>query len=127
MGLINFINQRPPLEPGEHILWQRPCGYSLDTAVVAGTIFKTESDLIFMPNRMSNRKSWGPQRIRLADVSRVDVMGRTGTPYNGGLRRRVRVEMHNGAAHLLVMKHPDKRAAELRSFIAGQAHLRSRS
>jgi hypothetical protein len=116
MGLRSFINVRPPLAPGEQIRWQGPCLYALERATVGGTLFATQTELIFMPNRLSGHEL-GPKRIRMASVSRIGVMERTGTPYNGGLRRRVRVAMHNGTDHLLIMKHPDETAQKLRTLV----------
>lgn len=56
--------------------------------------------------------------MALADVASVGVKERTGTPYNGGLRRRVQLNMRDGKVHLLIVKHPDDVAQELRSRLA---------
>jgi hypothetical protein len=118
VGLRSFINVRPPLAAGETIRWQTNCGYSLDTSLVGGNLFLTSSELIFMPNRLSGRRrSWGPQRMTLSEIADVGVAGRTGTPYNGGWRNRMQIEMRSGKRHLIVVKHPDEVARTLRSAI----------
>ena len=117
MGLTNFIRMRPPLVPGEKITWQRTALYCLPNTTIGGTFYATSSEFIFMPNRMSSRKDWGPQRIPFGQVANLSVQERTGTPYNGGLRRRVRIDMRNSETHLVVMRHPDDAVDELRALL----------
>jgi hypothetical protein len=118
---LSFLNVSPPLRPGEQIRWTRPAAYCLDTSTVGGTLSVTTLGLVFMPNRVSSQRDWGPQRLPLGDIETIDVQERTGTPYNGGLRRRVRVRLRSGEVHLFIMKHPDETAAELRSLAADAA------
>jgi hypothetical protein len=115
---MGLIIPTPPLDSGEVLRWTRPAGYSLETTVVGGTLYLTSKDFMFMPNVFSGRfRTWGPQRISLKRVASIGVQERTGTPYNGGLRRRVRVELDNQEVHLFIIRHPDDVAAELRRLV----------
>jgi hypothetical protein len=120
MALLSFLNSQPPLAPGDEVRWQRPAAYCLDNSTVGGTLSVTLTQLVFMPNRMSSRRDWGPQRIGFADVSEITVMKPTGTPYNGGLRHRVQIDTHHHERHLLIIEHPDEVAAQLRKLVASR-------
>jgi hypothetical protein len=113
---MGLFNQTPPLLSGEVIRWKKPAGYSLETTAIGGTLFVTSIALVFMPNRLSSRRDWGPQRIPIDTIAKIAVQERTGTPYNGGMRRRLRIETTSGEVHLIWVKHPDEVIPELRSL-----------
>lgn len=57
-------------------------------------------------------------------MASVGVQERTGTSYDGGLRRRVHVELDDGETYLFIMKHPEETAEELRQLMVGKRYIR---
>jgi hypothetical protein len=117
MGLLSFLNRPPALVPGEKVRWSHPCLYSLERSTVGGTLVLTQNALIFTPNRISGHPDRA-ERINLSNIVSVDVQAPTGTPYNGGMKERIRIKTRGGRTHLLHTKRPAETAAELRRLVS---------
>jgi hypothetical protein len=116
---MGFFMQEPPLRAGETVLWRRPMSYSLETSFVGGTLYMTNVDLMFVPGKLARRYK-GPLRLPLEAIAAFGVEERTGTPYNGGLRRRLRVEMSDGEVYLFVTDRPDHVVRELEQIVGSR-------
>lgn len=115
---MGFFNTEPPLQPSEQIRWFRPMGYSLKANAIAGRLYVTTSELIFVPSNLARRhKNDGPPRTPLTDIADIGVQERTGTPYNGGMRRRLRVELRDGRVHLFMVNNAEQIASELNKLL----------
>lgn len=114
---MGIFSRPPALSSGERVRWKRPMGYSLPSVAIPGTMYLTDHDLLFVPARFSSHKSEARQRIAVRQVASVDIQPRTGTLYNGGLRRRVRIRLDNGDVHLFTSNHPDRVVRELQALL----------
>jgi len=111
-----------PLNTGEKIRWQRPASYSLARALIGGTLYVTSSLLVFVPGKLATRhKDESRLRIPLGDIAVVGVLARTLTPYNGGMRRRVEFQMHDGQAYRFMIADPDQAVSELQVLLRPSA------
>jgi hypothetical protein len=117
MGLINL---EPTLHPGEEVRWRQPAAHSLEDRTVAGVLYATSDGLVFMPNRLNRRRYLVSTRIPGAQIASVDTAGpvrSVSARKNGGLRRRLRVTVHDGEPELFVINHPERVARELRRLL----------
>jgi hypothetical protein len=114
-----LINLEPTLRDGEQIRWQRPAAYCVEGHTIAGVLFATTLGLVFMPNRLNRRRDLVSHRIPLDQLSGIGIAGRTRSLYDGGLKRRLKVETSIGDSYLFVVNHPDQVAEELRELTRG--------
>jgi hypothetical protein len=103
------------LHRGEVVRWNKPAGQTVGPAVAAGRIYVTDRRFIFCPNPWSHR--FDAVRFPLDAIQSIDIIARTGQPYNGGLRRRMRVRLTTGAEYLFWTKRVDQRAEEIRRLV----------
>jgi hypothetical protein len=117
MGLINL---EPTLHPDEEVRWRRPAARSLEDRTVAGLLYLTSRAVVFMPNRLNRRRDLVSTRIPLAQVVAVGTLAPSRlltAKRSGGLRRRLRLQMLDGADELFVINHPERAAEELRRLL----------
>jgi hypothetical protein len=116
MGLINL---EPTLHEGEGVVWRRPAALSLAKRTVPGMLYLTSEALLFMPNRLNQRRDLVSTRIPRAQLAAVDTVDRTvalRAQRDGSLRRRLLVGTSE-ETHLFVINHPEQVAQELRSVV----------
>jgi hypothetical protein len=113
MGLERALG----LDPGEVVRWQGPADQTVRQTWVAGRIYVTDRRFIFRPGRRSRRR-FETVRLPLSAIVGIDVLEETGTPDDGGMRRRMRVSLASGAAELFALPHVDARAAQLWDLVA---------
>jgi hypothetical protein len=92
----------PPLDPVEQIAWKLPLGMTLGGTVVGGNLYLTGSRLLFVPNKL-NLRTRNPRSIPLSEIVSIGKQKRSWTPYNGGMRIRLRVDLRGGPPVLFVL------------------------
>jgi hypothetical protein len=116
---VGLLSEEPELVPGDRVRWNQSAGYSVGPTFMGGHLYITETELIYVKGRLGGTiGNWGdPPRFPLSEIVGIDVMERTLTPYDGGMRRRVRIQRDGGVEYLFIVKHPDDVAAELRHVL----------
>ena len=104
------------LEPDEIPRWQSGALQSFGRVTVAGTLCVTQRRLVFAPTGLNIRRR-PPWSASLGQVQSFEVADRTGEAFNGGIRRRLKVTLRDGAVELFVIKHLDAAAEKLRGFL----------
>jgi hypothetical protein len=74
--------------------------------------------LIFVPNGYGNLKKRPVWSIDRGSVRDVSVSPRTWQPYNGGLRRRLKIDCQPGNAEFFGVNKVDRVTSDLRSHLA---------
>ena len=111
---MGLIFPAPKLEPGEQVAWSGRAQRCERTAW-AGTLVLTQTRLVFTPTRLGAPAPVSQYPLR--DCVRIETVERTGTPYDGGMRRRIRLVLADGTSALFVVKHTDETAAFLNDAI----------
>jgi hypothetical protein len=120
---MGFINPKPPLRQEETVLWHQPLGWGEGQlrSPIAGTLYATTTDLLFVANRTNfpnpGHHDLSSKRIPIVAIARVGIEERAHTPYDGGMRRRVRLELRDGTIQLLVTNKPDRIAAQVQRLL----------
>lgn len=117
MGFLDRSFERR-LGPSEALRWSGTASRTVRRKWVGGRVFVTNRALYFRPGLLA-RLTDETLRVPVSTVVSVSVIDRTGTLYDGGMRRRVRVVVESGKEHLFAMPHIDRRAAEIRALTVG--------
>lgn len=107
------------LLPGEQLLWQVACNWEQRGVARGGQLGLTSQALIFEPNRLDGLTGGRSRRVPLADIASVGVEagGVPKSPVSGGIRRRMKLELANGARELLLVSDLDTRIRDVESAI----------
>lgn len=104
---------------GEKCEWIHGALRTVGPTSQAGKLCVTDRRLLFVPNGYGNlkkRPGWSIDRTSVSDVSVAD---RTWQPYNGGMRRRLRIRSAEGNEELFGVNKVDAVLEELRTHLAG--------
>ena len=85
---------------------------------VGGKLVANDLQLVFLPNRVDRTMGGQVWRVPLVSITSVGTRSRTGNPFNGGLRRRLRLVTSDGAEHLFVVNRLSRAVEELQALIA---------
>jgi hypothetical protein len=122
---MGFDLPDPQLKPGEHVVWGCAAQRSIPRRTfVAGWLFLTERRIVFQPNRLNiGIASRDLLSYELRDCLGAEVIDRTWTLYDGGTRRRIRLNLADGTSVLFVVKakHTNEVATRLSDVIAAAA------
>jgi hypothetical protein len=80
--------------------------------VSSGRLCLTNQRLLFIPKGF-NVKGRSPWSIDREQISGIEIAKRTWQPYNGGMRRRLLVQLADGSQQYFVMTRVDAVAADL--------------
>jgi hypothetical protein len=103
---------------GEKCEWSHGALRTIGPVTQAGKLCLTDQRLLFVPNGYGNLKKRPGWSIGRSNVSDVSIAARTGQPYNGGMRRRLRVRSTDGSEELFVMNKVGAVSEDLRTFLA---------
>jgi hypothetical protein len=95
----------PPLADGETVLWHRAASQPQRIRLVGGRVFLTPYRLIFQPNRLeaaAGAIAWS------AGLHEIVAVGP-----EPGLRRKLRIDLRNGAAGRFFLTKLDRTGQEL--------------
>lgn len=106
------------LQQGETELWSVPANRSLARRAVGGALTATNQRLMFRPHRFDRATGAGVWSIALDEIAAVGVEPRTWNPLDGGLRKRLRVELPGGAAELFVVSRLPHIRGQLEQVLA---------
>src|SRR3954454_5953576 len=89
-----------PLLPGERLVWQVACNWQQRRVARGGRLGLTSQALIFEPNRIDGLMGGKSRRLPLTDIASVAMEsgGVPNSPMSGGIRRRMRLTLTNGAS-----------------------------
>jgi hypothetical protein len=116
MGL--FV-PRPKLENGEQLIFKFVANHSRGNRAVGGRVFVTNRRLVFSPNivdRMTLQKEWHWPSDAIEEVGVADPT--TELLFSGGMRRRLRVRLNNGAEELFVVNHVEEVVPRLTEVVS---------
>jgi hypothetical protein len=120
VGLRSWINQSPVLEAGEAIAWELPAVLSADGRhTVSGSLFVTDRSVIFQPNRVNTSKN-DPMAFPIDAIVGVERVERTGTLYDGGMRRRLRIVTADGTRTMFIVRDLDGVISRLSNAVAAR-------
>lgn len=104
---------RPNVPEGEALLLEQRANWSRRGIARGGTLFLTESRVLFEPN--SREASIGLAGVEWPreELASADMAPRGWNPFSGALRRRLRLTKRNGTALLFVVEDPASIIAEL--------------
>jgi hypothetical protein len=122
---MGWLLRAPLLEPGERIIWKKKAlmGPSTDAPYIrtsiTGVLYVTSGErLLFVPNRGNMGRYMKDRAWRLSDVVDVGIQQRDWTPYTGGMQKRLRLTLKNGATLLFVLKKRDEAVRQLQTILA---------
>jgi hypothetical protein len=105
---VSFFYPDPTLDADESVRWRKRCQRSLRTAV-PGTLVLTEQRLLFRPSLLAGVRR-GLLAVVLRECLRAESVERTGTAYDGGTHRRVRITLEDGTEEMFVARGVDQMA-----------------
>ncbi|MEJ2885685.1 hypothetical protein [Actinomycetospora aeridis] len=97
-----WLASRPALA-GEQVVTRWLANRAQNGRAVGGALFLTTRRLVFCPHRLDQLTGGQGWDVPLGEVATVDVAPRTGHPFDGGLRDRLRVRSARGAQELFVL------------------------
>jgi len=102
------------LGPNEHVSWRSRAARPLAGKNVVGTLYLTETRLVFVTSRLKNLNIRSTTTsISLTDLESVGRQARTNQLHHAGFRTRLRVDMKDHSSALFVMRHVDEVVARL--------------
>lgn len=117
---MSWLLPKPPLNPDERILWRSPAAMSIRTAV-GGTLYVTRDRVLFVPNRLNNRRNRPTHEWPLGDLQSVAARDRDFTPYTGGTHKRLGLTFGDGTTVLFVVKRLDEALGALQGVVASHS------
>jgi hypothetical protein len=107
------------LVPGETLVWRVAANWEQGGIARGGHLALTSAALVFQPNRVDAATGAPPWRVPLAAVREVGVQPiRFSDLFAGGLRRRMRLDLADGASVRLLVNRLDRRRAEVAAAVA---------
>jgi hypothetical protein len=106
------------LDADERCEWIAGALRTIGPTSAAGKLCLSSKRILFVPNRYGNLKQRSVWSIGRGEILAIDVAGRTWQPYNGGLRRRLRVTSRAGDEELFGVNKVDAVVRELRSRLS---------
>lgn len=104
----------PNLRSGESIVWKQFAALTRGTRFpISGMLNLTEDRLIFQPNTGNRKEDMTPLEYSRHSCVRVEPFKRTWNPYNGGLRRRMRLVLSDGGDELFIVDNLDQTVEQL--------------
>lgn len=116
MSVVAWWVPDTPLEPGEIERHALLANHSVDWRAVGGKLVITDRRLIFRPNRVDRRLGGEVWTVPLGHIADVGARQRTWHPFNGGLRKRLRIVTTDGAEHLFVVNGLDGVIAKIQAL-----------
>ncbi len=110
----------PTLADGEQWVIHLAANRSQGKRAVGGGLHLTTQRLLFCPNVIDVRLGGKPFACTRAEIVAVGIeRGRFSLLelFSGGLRDRLRLDLHDGRRELFVVSSPAQRAAELRDLL----------
>jgi hypothetical protein len=105
--------RRPAMLPDEVIEWRAACNWSQGKNGRGGYLWLTSHALVFEPNRVDAATGGQSRRVALTDIAGVGVEAGGSPSFSGGLRRRIRLELHDGRQELVLMNAIETRLREI--------------
>ena len=104
---------RPDLPEGETLLLEQRANWSRRGIARGGTLFVTESRVIFEPNSQEASIGLAQNEWSREELASTDVAPRGWNPISGALRRRLRLTLRDGTVLLFVVDDPSSLITEL--------------
>jgi hypothetical protein len=104
------------LMAGESVRWHKTALRTIGPVTAAGHLYLTQHRLLFIANGVNLRRRL-PWSVSLEHVREVEVKARTGTPFNGGMRRRLAVRLDGNVEELFIVNKVDLVRDSLRHLI----------
>lgn len=110
--------RRPTLLPGEAVEWRAACNWRQGARAVGGLLWLTSGALVFEPNRFDAATGGEGRRVALRDIAYVGEEPGGSPSVSGGLRPRIRLELVDGRAELLLVNKVASRLRDIESAVA---------
>jgi hypothetical protein len=110
--------RRPTLLPGEAIEWRAACNWHQGARAVGGLLWLTSGALVFESNRFDAATGGEGRRVALTDIADLGVEPGGRPSLSGGLRPRIRLQLVDGRAELLLVNKVESRLREIEQAVA---------
>lgn len=121
---MGLLNASPKLEPGEALLWKAAANHVAGPSYVlwgmtsssSGQLAVTQNRVFFQPSRIDTlfrQQRWERQ---LDAVTEVEVVGRDGDPFAGGMRKRLGIRTADGV-EVFVVNRLEETLPKLRALL----------
>lgn len=109
-----------PLVPRESLVWQVACNWQQAGVARGGRLGLTSQALVFEPNRLDRLTGGRGRRVSLSDIASVAVEpgGVAKSPLSGGMRRRLRLNLKDGRAELLLISDLGTRLRDVEAAVS---------
>lgn len=108
-----------PALAGERVERRWIANRAQGSRAVGGALFLTDRRLVFCPHHLDNLTGGSAWAVELTGVAGVERAPKTGHPYDGGLRDRLRVRTRRGAWEHFVINRLDDVIDLLRTRLPG--------
>ena len=102
------------LGPSEPVSWRGRAAIPLGAVNVVGTLYLTETRLVFVTSRLKNLKvSSNTTAFSLKDLESAGRQARTNRMDHAGLRTQLRLDLEDRTSVFFVVRHVDEVVARL--------------
>jgi hypothetical protein len=98
--------------------WSVPANMTQGSRAVGGKLRLDGTTLLFQPHALERMLRGATFARELVHVTGIDIAPQTGHPFNGGLRKRLRLQFADGTEALFVVNRP----TDVGHAIAAAAH-----
>jgi hypothetical protein len=100
---MGIFVRSPQLSGAESVLWKKAANRTQGGRSVGGRLYLTDTRLIFQPNRFDAVTKGHPWSVPLAGIESVSTEAPDGSPFSGGLRTRLRLDLSDGDSAFFVI------------------------
>ncbi|WP_194820343.1 hypothetical protein [Nocardia sp. XZ_19_385] len=99
----------PKLADSETVTWKHFANHSQSrNRAIGGRLYLTQTRLLFEPNQLDGATGGRSWHAPLGAIRAVGAQEADGSLFNGGLRRRLRLELSDGSVELFVVNKLDE-------------------
>lgn len=114
---MGIFVRSPQLSGAERVLWKKAANRTQGGRSVGGRLYLTDTRLIFQPNRFDAVTNGRPWSAPLAGIERVSTEAPDGSPFSGGLRTRLRLDLSDGDTEFFVINGIDTAVQKIQDGI----------
>ena len=112
----------PTLHAGEIVLWRLKANMDQNGLARGGLLTVTSARIIFTPNRLDKRMGGRDWSVASGEIRGCEAADRVPkSVLAGGLRRRLRIMLEDGAQELFVVRDAGQAAGRLSELLRLQA------
>ena len=115
MGVLQI---RPKLDPGEQLRWKCLANRVVGKIDEGGQLVVTDRRVLFQPNRVDASLGHEGWECPLGGVTAVELVGRDGSLFAGGVRKRLGLRTEE-SLEVFVVNRVKKKMAELNALLPG--------